>query len=790
MPQTNTSLLQNKFKEPESTTLLAKVAVDLPLYNNNLSFFYYSIPDEIKEEVKTGVIVRIPFQKQELTGFVIGTSDINELKEKDFEIKPIYEVLHKEQIWDESFINFANWISKYYFANLGTVFASSVSSEFFDNSTNEVELVDALHATHPFTSEQKFIIDKLLKSKKQCLSYRFLMQKIKFSKQRFYQVINQLKHKGIIRNKTVTTKKSLRSKKSKPEINLTSKEIPINNLTLNNDQEHAYNTILKSINSKESKTFLLHGITGSGKTEVYLRIIQEVLKQNKTVIYLVPEIYLITQALERLKQRFDPEDIILWHSSLSKNERLNNFRKLSSAKIILGARSGILAPIKNIGLIVIDEAHESSYKQASPAPRYDTVKVAVKRGEIENCPVILGTATPNISDYYYCLEKNTILELPSRIENVPMPKVDLIDLKEESFNTSKNIISNILKHNINEALKKKEQIILLLNRRGYSSHIFCRACSYIQYCKNCSVPLVFHKNLELMVCHHCGSTKGFHNNTLCPECRSPHFKHFGLGTQQLEEEVKKIFPNAKILRVDSDQLKKKDEYIKLWHEFSNHNADILIGTQIVAKGLDLPNVTIVGVILADTMLNFPDYVSYERAFQLLTQVTGRTGRGEKIGKVFIQSYKPENPLFKIIQEHDYHSFYKAEIEKRKEFNYPPFTLLTRIIFQSLDETECLEYAKETLKSLSNIASQSSNSPIPPVASSPSRRFAVSPSPQLSFLGPAPCFFGKLHGKYRYHILCKIPDEKTKDFLFNNLFQMITKNAKVDLIIDVDSVNLL
>ena len=551
-------------------------------------------------------------------------------------------------------------------------------------------------------------------------------------------------------------------------------------LILNKEQEHAYNTILGSLQKNNqsnlfSKTFLIHGVTGSGKTEIYLNLIEEVLKANKSAIYLVPEIYLVPQILQRLTNRFGSSKIIIWHSSLTKSEKTDNWKKIlnnsTSSKIILGARSAILAPIKDIGLIVIDEAHDAAYKQASPAPRYDAVKIASKRSGIENCPVILGTATPNISDYFKCLQNHTILKLTKRIKDFPMPKVHLVDLKNEFPITNKNIISNVLKSSINEALSKKEQIILLLNRRGYSSHIFCRVCGFIQKCKNFSVPLVYHKNLDSMLCHHCGYE--LRTSEICPECKSPHFKYFGLGTQQLEEEVKKIFPQAKTIRVDKDQLKKKDQYLNLWQEFSSGQADILIGTQLVAKGLDLPNVTVVGVIIADTMLNFPDYVSYERAFQLLTQVTGRTGRGNKPGRVFIQTYQIENPIFKYIENHDFESFYNTEIEERKIFEYPPFTNLSRIIFQSNDEKLCLEHAEKTLNELTANFPQSSIL-----------------NPQSSFLGPAPCFFSKLHGKYRYHILCKTNDLELRNQLFNKQFNLLNKNAKVDVIVDVDSINLL
>ena len=775
-----------------SLSLFAKVAIDLPINLENT--YYYSIPEEIKDEVKVGSAVYAPFGRQELIGFVteIRAKDnfISEL-ENNFNIKPIYYAINCEDIWDEKFLELAKWISEYYFTNIGTVLSSSLITEFFNRSKHELELIipkDEVKQLSNLTDEQKLILDKFISSKKSYFSYKHLLRKTELNKEGFYKSINKLKSKSILKNKAHEVSFPGLTRESRlgaVNNNLLDSRFrgndistkPSSKLVLNKEQEHAYNTILSSLQNNNqpslfSKTFLIHGVTGSGKTEIYLNLIETVLKTNKSAIYLVPEIYLVPQVLQRLTDRFGSSKIIIWHSLLSKKERTDNWKKILNAskfgKIILGARSAILAPIKDIGLIVIDEAHDAAYKQASPAPRYDTVKVATKRSEIENCPLVLGTATPNISDYFKCLESYTVLKLTKRIENFPMPKVHIVDLKNEFPATNKNIISNILKSSINEALGKKEQIILLLNRRGYSSHIFCRVCGFIQKCKNCSVPLVYHKNLNSMLCHHCSYK--LRTSEICPECKSPHFKYFGLGTQQLEEEVKKIFPQAKTIRVDKDQLRKKDQYLTLWQEFSSGQADILIGTQLVAKGLDLPNVTVVGVILADTMLNFPDYVSYERAFQLLTQVTGRTGRGNKPGRVFIQTYQSENPIFKFVENHDYESFYNSEIEQRKAFEYPPFINLARIIFQSNDEKQCLDYASEVLKEFSS--------------------HLPSPISHLTFLGPAPCFFTKLNGKYRYHILCKSKDSEAKNQLFNNMFKSLNKNAKVEVILDIDSVNLL
>ena len=780
MPDTQTTLFETKITETKESSLYAKVAIDLPI-NIETSIYYYSIPEEIQNEVKIGSAVYVPFGRQELIGFVTEVGTKNNLiseTENDFQIRPLYYVVNNEDIWNEKFLELGRWISEYYFTNIGTVLSASLVTEFFNQSKHEIELnlqKAEVKKIVDLTNEQTTILEKFLSTRRNGLNYKYLFRKTELNKELFYETINKLKSKGILRNRIV-------SRKSQAVAPLLPSQIPfVPKLVLNKEQENVYNTILSSLHkcnepSLFSKTFLIHGVTGSGKTEIYLNLIEQVLKANKSAVYLVPEIYLVPQVLQRLINRFGSLKIIVWHSSLSQKERADNWKKIlhnsNSGKIILGARSAILAPIKDIGLIVIDEAHDAAYKQASPAPRYDTIKVATKRSELENCPLILGTATPNISDYFKCLENHTILKLTKRIEDYPMPKVHIVDLKNEFPATNKNIISNVLKSSINEALNKKEQIILLLNRRGYSSHIFCRVCSFIQKCKNCSVPLVYHKNLDSMLCHHCGYE--LKTSQICPACKSPHFKYFGLGTQQLEEEVKKIFSKAKIIRVDKDQLRKKDQYLNLWQEFSSGQADILIGTQLVAKGLDLPNVTVVGVIIADTMLNFPDYVSYERAFQLLTQVTGRTGRGNKPGRVFIQTYQSENPIFRFIENHDYDSFYNTEIEQRKIFEYPPFINLSRIIFQSTDEKLCLDFANETLKELSSYSFPHSRTPPLPI----------------SFLGPAPCFFTKLNGKYRYHILCKSKDHEAKDQLFNNMLKRLRKNAKVELILDVDSVNLL
>lgn len=764
--------------------LYAKVAIDLQTISDEVDY-YYLIPEELKKDIKEGSAVFIPFGKQETNGFVVNITNAvaKQASSKNIQYKPIYGLSYKNPIWDEKFLKLAKWMSKYYKTNLGTILSASVSNDIIENFVHEVSLLNENFNVHEFSSEQQLLLNKLLQSRKKSLSYKYLAQKTKLSKQKFYQLLNQLKSKGIIeiKNKKKTTPKWTKNFFS--EIDSLKDEDINNNIILNKEQDFAFNQIASSLsNQSKNNIFLLHGVTGSGKTEIYLKLLENILSNKKSAIYLVPEIYLVPQTYQRLKSRFPETPIVLWHSHLTKQERFNFWETLQNNEenktsvIILGARSAILAPVKNIGLIVVDESHETTYKQSAQAPRYDAIRVAIERGKIEKCPVILGSATPNTNDYYFCLKNHEVLTLPNRIQDIPMPEINIINLKNQYPKTYRSNISNELKSAINEALSKNEQIILLLNRRGYSSHIFCRACGFTLYCKNCSVPLVFHKHSNLVVCHHCGyNTHHMESqssySTICPDCKSPHLKYFGLGTQQLEEEVIKTFKEAKVIRVDSDKLKRKNEYINLWRDFASHKADILIGTQLVAKGLDIRNVTVVGVILADTMLNFPDYISHERTFQLLTQVAGRAGRRDKPGKVFIQSYKTEEQIFDFVKEHNYKGFFENEIKNREELYYPPFCNLIRIIFQSFDEKECLNYAAETHKKLD--------------AFHPKSKIQ---NPQ--FLGPAPCFFNKLHGKYRYHILCKVKDENQKELLFNNILNKLPQNAKVDMVIDIDSINLL
>lgn len=570
-------------------------------------------------------------------------------------------------------------------------------------------------------------------------------------------------------------------------------------ISLTNDQHHCLSILEKeletclndsSISKDPVEPWLLYGVTGSGKTEVYLRLIEKTLKANKSALLLVPEISLTPQLATQLVRRFSSQ-VAIWHSGISPQERLDTWKRLKagSAKILLGARSAVLADIKDLGLIILDEEHDSSYKQTSPAPRYNAKAVASEKARRHGALLVFGSATPCLVTYKTANEKEKVLELPERVHKQKLPDVEIVDMRSELRSGNKSIFSNQLSKKIEERLENKEQIILLMNRRGYASHVFCRACGFVAKCKNCSVSLTFHRNSNraasslaitgssgsegprgYLACHHCGINKNLTHK--CPECKSPFLKEYGLGTQKVEESILEKFPNAKSVRLDSDITQKKGAFKKVLDVFSGGDADILIGTQMVAKGLDVPNVTLVGVLAADTALNMPDYRSLERGFQLLAQVAGRAGRGYKPGEVIFQTYNPEIEVFNWAKTHDYKSFSSYELQNRQQFLYPPFSRLIRMIVVSDDleavESECLRLANE-------IKSQ----------------FCTDKKPDsFQVLGPAACIIDRIRGKWRHHILIKVIDNEEKMTEMLAFLRMRKSKENVRTLVDVDSLDLL
>jgi primosomal protein N' (replication factor Y) len=533
-----------------------------------------------------------------------------------------------------------------------------------------------------------------------------------------------------------------------------------------------------------NRPWLLHGVTGSGKTEIYLRLIETTIRQGMSALLLVPEIGLTPQLANRLTERFG-EVVAIWHSALSQGERYDTWRRLKNGavKVLLGARSAVLVDIPNLKLVILDEEHDGSFKQTSPAPRYHAKEVAIEKARRHGALVLLGSATPDVATYFEVDKDKQVLNLPNRIFNQAFPATITVDMRQEFTNGNRSIFSGQLLEALKETLSRREQSILLINRRGYASHVFCRVCGYVALCNNCSVALVYHQKLEHksksssplnqgyghLACHHCGFTSAMLEE--CPSCSSQFIKQYGLGTQRVEEELLKQLPQARVLRLDSDTVARRGAHERIFDQFAKQQADVLIGTQMVAKGLDIEAVTLVGILAADSAFNMPDYRSTERGFQLLTQVSGRAGRGQRQGLVILQTYNADMPALKWSQSQDYQSLYESELNARREFDYPPFSQLLRIVIAADDPLIAERTLEQLAEALSHYLAE-----LLPVSS-------------IKILGPAPCLFERLRGKYRLHLLIKNQAGKEGQKLITSFLAGKHFQDGVLLAVDVDAVDL-
>ena len=520
---------------------------------------------------------------------------------------------------------------------------------------------------------------------------------------------------------------------------------------------------IEAIEDSEENLILLKGVTGSGKTEVYMRLVEKVLTEGKSAIVLVPEIALTPQMIERFKGRFG-SNVALFHSKLSDGERFDEWYRVKEGKasLIIGARSAIFLPARKLGLIIIDEEHENTYK-SDQNPKYQTKEVAEFISKLKGCKVILGSATPTIESYYRAISgEMKLVELNHRIDNRPMPEMKLVDMREELRSGNKSIFSRRLYASMQQKLEKGEQIILFLNRRGFSTFVSCRSCGYVFDCENCDISMTYHKN-GFLVCHYCGKTKKQPN--LCPKCGSKYVKFFGAGTERVEEEVRKYLKNAKILRMDVTT-RAKDSHEKIYNAFKAGEADILIGTQMVSKGLDFPNVTLVGILSADMSLNLPDYRAAERSFQIITQVAGRAGRGEKEGEVIVQTYTPEHYSLQYAKKYDYEDFYEKEFTIRAMMGYPPFGRILLINGIGKNEDELKKQMIFLGKKVKEKAEEFGG---------------------LEVLGPTPCIIYKIKENYRWQIIVKGEfsskfSKSIKDLLYdkaNNVYNDIRVSMDIN-----------
>ena len=540
------------------------------------------------------------------------------------------------------------------------------------------------------------------------------------------------------------------------------------NVILSEEQQKVYN----EINHVSAPVSLLYGITGSGKTEIYFKLIEDTIKKGKNVLFLAPEIALVSQLTIRTIKRFGSDITAIWHSSITEAEKYNVWQRLrqDEIKILFGARSAVFAPVKNLGLIIIDEEHDEGFKQDMPDPRYNALEVAKKLAELYGAKVILGSATPDISSYYRAINSNSLFTLKTRYNDASLPKVIVVDMRQEREFKNNGLFSKFLIDKINDRLKNKEQTILLINRRGYSTYTQCLNCGKLIECPKCAIPLIYHSATDSHKCHYCNYE--IKNLTVCPSCNEESLENFGAGSQRVEIIAQKLFPDATIKRLDSDSLSKKNEHVEILNDFTEGKIDILIGTQMIAKGLDNPNVTLAGVINADLSFNLPDFRSSERGFSILTQVAGRSGRGGNRGEVIFQTFNSDNVFLQNAKEQDYETFYKNEIEMREMFDYPPFSSIIRIILKSKNIFRAQRASMEIAMRLKDWIQK------------------LSLTERLIVLGPVPCVIEKLKGEYRFNIIIKNKlDEKGHQTILSFLRKVILPND-IKMIVDVDPSDIL
>lgn len=752
--------------------------------------FSYLIPDEMKDKIQIGQAILVPFGRQGLiNAFCVGFSDYIA---GDFKVKKISKILDETPLFSIDYLKLLEWVANYYCCDLVTVLNAAIPMKLIEKASKTETLIE-FEKYDGATKRQEEILKLLEKSGKMPL---ILFEKYAKTTRNTIKKLETLGCVKLYQEELYRNPLDI--------LQITQRE-PL--FELSGDQKKVYEGIKRCIDAKMQRCeveiadsgdvdtstqpetncasepsslcasifhpeILLHGVTASGKTEVYFKLIDDTIKSGKNVLFLAPEIALASQLTKRLAKKFGTEDVAIWHSSISDGERYDVWQKLykDEIKILAGARSAVFAPLKNIGLIIIDEEHEGAYKQTTPAPRYDARVVARKLAEFHNCPLLLGSATPDISTYYRAMNTGNLFELKKRYNDAKVPPVVVINMQEYGRAAYRSVISKPMQVEIMETLDQGKQVILLINRRGFSTYTQCQACGHVIECPNCAIPMIWHAKDQMLKCHYCNHAEYFPD--VCPECGSDAFKNSGTGTQKIEQYIKELFPENNVERIDSDILVRKGEHIRLLEKFQRGDIDILVGTQMIAKGLDNPNVTLVGVISADASFNLPDFRASERGFQLLTQVAGRAGRGEFAGKVLFQTYNPDFYALESAKSQNYGEFYTAEIAAREEFDYPPFSQIIRLILSSQNGFRAEKSAQEIAMRLSLMV----------------EKFGI--SERIEVLGPTPCVIERINSQYRFQILIKNKmGEKGHQFV-SSFMNKIIMPKDIRLAIDVDPLDIL
>ncbi|AKA69967.1 primosomal protein N' [Clostridium scatologenes] len=708
--------------------------------------FTYKIPETLVNKIDIGIRVKVPFGmgNKKIDGFVV---ELYDEYTGNTRIKEISGICDKFTLFTkDDVILIKEMKSKYLSTYLECikVFIPTGISNGMKNKTEIQVYTGEVDLSEKFKKEPYLSIYSIVKKNPGIYNKNALAKKFSVS---LSSINTMIKHGFLDQKENVVNRYNVRQYEKYSE------------KILNVEQQSAVDAILNSSKS----VFMIHGVTGSGKTEIYMHLVSNMMEKNKESIILVPEIALTPQMVERFKGRFG-KDISVFHSKLSPGERYDEWLRVKEGKVkvAIGARSAIFLPFSNLGMIVIDEEHEGSYKSDSN-PKYNAREIGEMKCRISNCKLILGSATPAVETYYRCKNKDIeLITIKNRADNAIMPKIEIVDMRQELLNNNKSMFSKKLYESIEERLNKKEQIILFLNRRGFSTFVSCRKCGYVFKCDNCDISLTYHRDEGKLVCHYCGSSRK--SPSICPECGSKYVKYFGVGTEKIEQEIKKYFPDARTLRMDFDTTRGKNSYETIYNTFKKEKADILIGTQMVAKGLDFKNVTLVGIIAADLSLNLPDFRSNERTFQLITQVSGRAGRGEKRGEVIVQTYSPESYSIICAANNNYKSFYEEEIKVRNIMEYPPFVDLFLINMSSKNENILI-------KSIQNVGIFLKN--------------VLEKNDTIKILGPCPCEISKIKEFYRWQIILKGDMKKEIKEKIRKLVYDLLKNVYNDIRVSID-----
>ena len=796
--------------------MIVEVIVDVAAYPIDRPFDYV-VPEHLEDLVERGSRVHVPFGNRKVQGFITnikGETDIDRTK-----LKEVLSIIDVEPVITEELLELSKWMTKktlcYEIDALQVMLPAALRASYKKNikivdSTQLEEEILALfgkkevlpyeafekagmlrvmkrHLTegsllleniikqqtrvktvtkYTLVEDKEFIIDQLNKLTKQAVKQKELIEWLLAQEQNSF-TMQEIIQTAAVSNATVhalINKKILVKEQEEVYREITSLDYQDrdNRVQLTNEQTAALSKITNAQNNRENTTFLLHGITGSGKTEIYLHAIEKSIAEGKQAIMLVPEISLTPQMTRRFKLRFG-DQVAVMHSGLSTGEKFDEWRKIwrGEVMVVVGARSAVFAPFKDLGVIILDEEHESSYKQED-TPRYHARDVAIWRSEYHKCPVILGSATPSLESYARASKGvYTLLTLTMRAKEQALPTVNIVDMRAELKSGNRSMFSVPLADAIREKLEKKEQIVLFLNKRGFSSFVLCRDCGTVVECDQCDISLTYHREGERLKCHYCGHEEPVPHQ--CPECQSEHIRFFGTGTQKVEEEITKLFPYARVLRMDVDTTRTKGSHERILKQFGDGEADILLGTQMIAKGLDFPNITLVGVLNADTTLHLADFRAAEKTFQLMTQVSGRAGRHDKEGIVFIQTYTPEHYAIEYSKDQLYEPFYHNEMIMRKQYEYPPFYYVTLVQVTHENVLLAAEYAKLATDWLRGNLSSTS-----------------------MVIGPTASAISKIQNRYRYQCLIKY---KQEPLLIEKLQQLIkiyrTEWIKKGVILTVD-----